>query len=1028
MRIFLSVLLLISTVAGATDLISHGVLQIYVFDGDHIPKKSYVHIKKTEDAKPVKTPVYMGMLEIEKEQGVLYLSAKKKGPFHEVRVSNGHTSQISFDLNAKSSFISKYDSFEEALDMEGVELVSFKGKVKSKESGAAVKGATVFLNGSPSSAKTNDQGDFELQVPKGDKFALSVIHENYRAGSMDDLESSFSGEGRSEVRLLPSMGEMSEVVVLAPKTKGSIEDLLKERKNMKTVSVSIGSEQFKKSGDSNAASALQRVSGLSLVEGKYVYVRGLGERYSSTALNGTMLPSPNPSRRVVPLDMFPTSLIESILIQKSYSVDKPAQFSAGLVEIRTLSIPKQKSFFKVSMSTGASSTSILKGKEKGLSYKGGAKDSFGYDDGSRDLPQAIKDIRDSKTPFEEEDPWFEIPGLTPEQFAEAGKSFSNNYNVDETKIGANYGMSFEGGRSFKFGSQKTGFILKGLYSSTNDQDLESRNNYVLGSGDDLVLERRDSIAETSNQINTGVIFSTGVDFFKRNKIDFTGIGTRATINETSLIIKDSLSNEEDSFRTTRLRYEERELLNFQAKGEHSLFENYKGPKLEWFLARSLSSNYRPDNREYSYYLTTGQFVDRGFGNERSFSDLKDIAEDRNLKLSGAFKAASWLRFDLFGGMRRFNKDRRSEVQRFTVSRKGSSGDYSLNDPLESILTPENFDNGEFQIKDSTNLTDNYTAGERTNALFASLGTSFLFSERSDLSLTVGVRQEDHVQDVRTFDIITGADSDDVARLSQKDEFYSYGAVYKMNEKASFRAGYSETVSRPDLQEFAPVIFFNDQENVLEQGNPNLKIADVQNTDVRFDYYFNKREFFSFGFFRKDITNPIETIAVVGLEDVRTYENIAGASNYGFELEFRQNMFQGVFLSGNYSAITSEVNIDKEDAKASTSLNRPLQGQSPYLLNIGLEYESRKRGVNTALVFNVAGRRISEVGSFGIPDVYEETFNQLDFTLSKKLSKKMSLSLKAQNILDPLAERTQGGESVRSLRYGRRYSLNLSTSI
>ena len=355
MRIFLS-LLLLCLCGFQAEAATAGYLQVYYFKGAKLPKKSKVYFKDIKTKKITKVDIFMGFADLEKPEGSYFVASSKKGPFYSVKVVAGETSQISFDLKQEEPFIAKYDSFVSEVKLDEESLKTFKGKVLSHESGAPVKEASVFLSGSSLSAKTNDKGQYEIKVPKEQNYTLSVVHPDFRAKI---LEVKAGRQVSSTLKMRPSMGELSEYVVMAPKTKGSIEELLRERRNRSTVSVSIGSEQFAKSGDSNAASALKRVSGLSLVEGKFVYVRGLGERYSSTTLNGSVLPSPNPSRRVVPLDMFPTSLIESVLIQKSYSVDKPAQFSAGLVEIRTLSIPKGKGFFKFSLSAGASSDDIL---------------------------------------------------------------------------------------------------------------------------------------------------------------------------------------------------------------------------------------------------------------------------------------------------------------------------------------------------------------------------------------------------------------------------------------------------------------------------------------------------------------------------------------------------------------------------------------------------------------------------------------------------------------------------------------------
>jgi len=1031
-RIFLILILLFWSAfnidAAATASGEKGQLQVYLFKGAKLPKRTKVFFKKN---KKISTDyIYNGFSNFIFTENEYEIALSKKGPFIKVKVFASETSQISFDLAKEKNkrFLSKYDDFSKKLNLENQKLTNIKGKIVSKESGQGIKDASVILAGSSLTAKTDDKGQYEISVPEGTDYSLSVVHPDFRAEVVEIK----TGGSASSISMRPSMGELAEYVVTAPKTKGSIEDLLKERRNSTAVSVSIGSEQFEKNGDTNAAAALRRVSGLSLVEGKYVYVRGLGERYSSTTLNGSMLPSPNPSRRVVPLDLFPTALIESVLIQKSYSVDKPAQFSAGLVEVRTLSIPK-KSYAKFSLSTGASSDRILSGDEKSTAYKGGKRDKYGEEDGSRALPEAIREIRENQTEIiavnEDDCIFFGIcDGLSSEDIAELGLAFSNNYNTNEEKTALNQGMSFEGGLSQKRGVLRAGLIAKGTYRATNDRDFQESNGYQLGEGGRLEKEREVRIDDSTSTINTGGLVSAGVELFKRAKIEGLGLITRSTTDGVKLIAQDVLGNDEDSLRTTRLLWEERELKSLQFKGEINLFENFKGPKVEWFLTKSESSQERPDNRQYSYDLRTDEFVVRNSGNERQFAGLFDEARDLNVKVSGEIKPLSWLSFKISGGGRSFKKDREYSMQRFSFIQQNLGNDVDIRQDLESIFDPSNIENGEFKLRDSTTATDNYRADEDNNAVFSSITSGFQFSENSKLELITGVRYERHNQSVRAFNIITNENYDNDSVLDQNEHFYNYGAVYSINKATKLRLGYSETVARPDLQEFAPVAYINDEENILEIGNPDLKIASVQNYDVRLDYNFSNREFASLGFFRKEIANPIETVASEAPGDAQTFKNVSGANNEGFEIEFRKYVVSGFTLGGNYSRINSAVEIAADEIGNSTSANRPLQGQAPYLVNFALEYEFKKAKLNSALVYNVSGRRIAQTGVAGLPDIYEESFEQLDFVISKQLTKNLSIGFKAQNLFDPVAARTQGGLPVRGFKYGRRYSLNLSTSI
>jgi len=1000
-----------------------GKLQVYIFKGEKLPEKSYIYLQGE------KKVLYDGFKEFELPEGSYEISYKKKGVINKIRVAANKTSHISFDLKKEPAFLSKYDDFD--LKNEALNLCTFRGRVKSFETSKPLKDVAVIASGTKSQSLTNSKGEFSFETKIGEELSLSFVHQDYRL-TFKKVKSSDCDKNLN-VELHPSMGEMKEVVVLAPKSKGSIEDLLKERKDSKSVSVFIGSEQFKKNGDSNAAAALKRVSGLSLVEGRYVYIRGLGERYSSTNLNGASLPSPNPTRRVVPLDLFPTSLIESISIQKSYSVDKPAQFSAGLVEVRTLSIPK-KSFFNVSLSTGASSQNILKGQETGMQREGGGRSSdfTGFDDGSRSLPSAIAETRRQGLALVEVDPFDffgDGAGFQPEELSALGASFGDNYDFEEVDVGPNFGFSVSSGGRFKSGVNKFGVITKGVYSLTNDYEEESNKSYVISSAEEgLVLNDDATRFETSSRYNLGGQLSLGADLFKSQKIDVTALATRSTIENHEIVENRATANDEDSFRTFRSFWEERELLNFQVRGEHALTPNEKALKLEWFSSRSLSQRYRPDEIEYLYSLDTNEFEVRNFGNQRIFSDLNDNANEFNVKLSSEFNIHENIGFSLYAGLRRFSKTRLSQSQRFTLRNEGLGDGFDSQAPVTEILSDENILNQEFKLIDSTLAADSYVANETNNAVFFNLAYNIKFNKGSKLSLIGGVREEDHSQDVALYDILTKTIGDDSSVLDQKDQFYNYGAIYNINEKSSITFAVSHTVARPDLQEFAPVVFYNDEENVLQMGNPDLEISEVNNIDLRWDHYFNPREFLSLGYFRKDIKNPIETVTVPGPEGAQTFVNIDAAFNDGFEVEFRKHLIRNLFVSGNYSYISSSVDIDPEDIGASTNTDRPLQGQSPYLINVGLEYSNKKYGLDSGLSYNVAGRRIAQVGAFESPDIYEEPFDQLDFTFVKKLTKRQRIGFKIQNILDPLSERTQGGLPTRSFKRGRRFSVNISTSI
>ncbi len=999
-------------------------MDLYLFKNEEIPKKAVIKVDNK------KITVYRGYKRLSLTSGEHEVQVKGLEPVV-IKLKPGFKSFISFQLGSDKKLLRLFDARSESEDKNKSQkfLCRLKGKIKSFESKSALPKVSVLISGAKVQNKTDLDGTFDFEAEVYEGMTLSFVHQSHR--SLSQKITKKNCDTPFTISLKPAMGVLDDFVVLAPKSKGSVESLLKERKNSEAVSVFIGSDEFKKNGDSTAASALKRVSGLSLVEGRYAYIRGLGERYSSTTLNGASLPSPNPSRRVVPLDLLPTSLIESVAIQKSYSVDLPAQFSAGLIEVRTLSVPK-KDFFKMSVSTGASSQNILAGQVYGQKRQGdgGSSDFLGIDDGKRARPKALIELRKNKQEISYKDPndfFGDGTGLTGEELTKLGNSFNHNYDFEDVKVGPNFGFSLEGGKALKSGVNRFGGRLKGIYSLTNDYEEELNRDYNLSSLEEGLSLRDEAIRyETSNSYNLGAQAGFGVDLFKSQKINFTALTTRSTLDYNEVIENEAVGSEEDSFRSFRSFWEERELSVLQIQGEHQFLPE-KGLGLYWSLSESKAVRYRPDEIEYLYELDSGDFVERAFGNQRRYSELKDEGTEFSLKLKSIHKLSPLVKLRIMTGLRTYKKDRLSGIERFSFLETGLGDSIALNSPLNEIFNSKTIASEAYRITDTTLFSDSYWANERNQAAFVNMSLDFNFGEDKGFTLYSGVRREKHLQGVGLYDVIQSVKAKDSNELIQNDNFFSHGLIYKHNKKLSLRLTYSDTVVRPDLQEFAPVIFFDDQENILSLGNPNLKIAEVSNYDLRLDYYFTAREFLSFGLFRKSFKNPIEFAKVIGTEDANIFINTESADVDGLELEVRKHVFKGLYFTGNYSLLSTEVKINEEDQGASTSDKRPLQGQSPYLLNLGLQYSSKQYGLDSSLSYNVAGRRLTQVGAFGQPDVYEQPFHQLDFTLSKKISKKNRLGLRVQNILDPEAQRTQGDFITRSFRRGRRFSVQVSTA-
>ncbi len=969
---------------------------------------------------------------------------------HEYKVNIEHPQTMIFDAEAINPKKSEFAG-------ESNRSIVLKGKVVDINNYKPIDKVNILAGQSNISTVTDKEGKFTLTIPehkiKKSKIELSFIHGEYSTSTQYiDWPLKY---GAPEITLKPSGISLDAMTVVAPHVKGSLSSMMNQRKTSMSVKDLLGADQISKSGDSNAASALSRVTGLSLVNGKFIYVRGLGERYSSTLLNGSLLPSPDPSRRVVPLDMFPTSIIESLEVQKTYSSDQLTEFGGGVVNITTKTIP-DKFYAKVGVNTGVSSEDVLSGSQKGLFHSSSDSDWLGYDrDGIRKLPaaiqQAITQDRDLNDIIDD-DPFAsstgKSKGFTGEEIQTLGRSFAKNYDVKEKSLPVNFGSNFEIGDQHKRGNiYKIGATAKLAYRNSTDTDNITQQRVDIGTGQQGVIAQIDKNTETENTINIGGIFGLGLDILKNHKFSMTQVLTRSTLNSTVQIQRDGLNNVDDSANIYRLRWQERELRSNQLTGNHYFNSSGKGPKINWSFTNSQASLDEPDFREY-YYLNTPsglQFADdKAYGNQRSFSELTEDLADFKITFDSQarLKTSKNLFMDvaLKVGFQRISKDREFSVRRFKFrneSTSNSSLSFDRSDQPNQILADENIRPGGFRLSESTLPTDNYFADQSINALFVQASNTFNLRYQNSQGydylkpqIVYGLRLERSNQNVNTFDL-SSKNAPVTTNLQTNDLLPSLGFNLALSSKHNLRFGFTKTLSRPDFKELSPARFLNDIDNIYERGNPDLVAAAIINYDFRWEWFPTSKELISVGFFIKEFENPIEAYAVNSTEEVRSYRNINGAQNSGIELEVRKDITEFIGsgfnteIFSNYSLIASEVSLSPTEKGDSTNATRPLQGQSPYLLNFGIDLTLPKYDMNTTLVYNVSGKRITDVGDGGRQDIYELPVHQLDLSLMQKIKKNLQLTFRAQNILDPEVTRTQGDFMVSTFKRGRAFNMGLA---
>lgn len=992
------------------------------------------------------------------EYGVAQLSVEPGIRFLEIRVQDSvvlqqqilavehEIAQWIVDITGGGSAI--YDVETSSAEMAGAVAASevdtdlgsgvIEGRLISADGGEPVPNARIFISGVSDDIRSDVEGRFSAEAPGGVR-SVSVLHSSFNTLTRDYVQVGDGATVSLEFRLTPAGSELPEFVVLVPHISGSLASVLEERREEVAVANILGAEQISKAGDSDAAGALKRVTGLTLVGGRFIFVRGLGERYSSTLLNGANVPSPNPTRRVVPLDLFPAGIIDSIAVQKSFTPEMPAEFGGGTVQLRTKSIPED-TFLDVEAKIGYNSETTWK---DGLDYRGGGRDWTGYDDGARDMPDLLRAAIADGTELREFNRFTGV-GYTKEELEMIGESLSVNYQVRKTDSPANLGAGIAGGSRFDFDNDVAiGFLAAVDWDDKYQTTIQQRTDWVVGGNDELEAENDYTYFITNREISFSAFFTAGVELGEHHEIAYNWMLLRSTNDRRQRQQGFNKDAEGGDVQFTELEWSERQLMVNQLLGEHELPFLW-GLKVDWDLSTATANTDEPDTRTYRYdpdTLTPEEddliFSLRNDSNQRRWSELEDNSDTWNLNFVQPLQFWGSVDLALRFGLSSVEKDRDSGVRRFAFQSKGPvSGDVDLRRNLnpEDVIYDETIDPRGWQLGEVTIATDAYTADQTIDSVYWAVD----FGLGDWLRLGGGVRTEKSDQTVTTFDQFDPDRNPVTSRLKSDDDFLSLSTTLVFGDH-QVRAGFGETINRPDFKELSEALFKDPLLDRLVKGNPDLIPAYMTNYDIRWDWYFDQGEFVSLGAFYKEFTDPIETVILAGASQITTYRNALAAENLGIEFELYTNLdfigrwwgeeawWEKWYINTNYAWIDSTIELSEQDANVLTSASRPLQGQSPYVWNFQVGYDDLDRGINTALLFNIFGERIVDVGTNGAPDIYQQPREVLDFVYSQKFGDRWKFKFRARNLLDPEIEITQGGQTRRSFRVGREFTVALEWS-
>lgn len=887
------------------------------------------------------------------------------------------------------------------------------GFILDGQTGRPIPGVAISINGQTGKDVTDTDGKFRLTLSPG-TYKIGLAADNYAPVEMTDVIVK-SGEDTEASAVMSNKATVTtvDVVEKVDAVTSNAEAMLNERKLSAVVSDSISKEELSSGAASDAAGALEKVTGVSVVGDGFVYVRGLGERYSATQLNGAMIPTTEPEKRVVPLDLFPAGMIDSIKIAKTYSPDLPAEFSGGLVQMKTIEFPVQK-VLQFSFKTGFNTVTTF---NPFLTYPGGSRDFWGFGAGARSVPAAIPaDRRLVQGQF------------TQQQLQAFGQSFSNNWEPTNTPS-QRPAYDWSGVAGGTFG--RLGLVSAFSFSNRSQLQSEQQKYIRQGAGRPIVFTNYGDFRDYSEAARMGAVLNAAIRVNSSSKILFKNTFTHDS-EKAAREFSGYDGGIDGILSSQRLRFIQRLLFSTGVEGDHSI-QKFHNSLFHWQVTYSRSSRDEPDLREViRNQLPDGRFSFSASGGSglRFFSDLSDrIVEPQGDfsipffkgKISGLFKT----------GVRITIRDRDFSARRFLFAPQQLTT-LNLFLPSNQLFAPANIRPTGFQITEFTRATDTYTAQMKIYAGYAMVDLNLSPKWRVE----GGIRVEDADQTVTTFDNRVPNATPVNAGLANRDPAPAVNVIYALSPKQNLRASASQTVSRPDFRELSPFDFNNVLGGFVVSGNPNLLRATVKNYDFRWEMFPGGNQLIAASVFAKQFKNPIEQTIIPSNDLRQTFINAKGARNVGIELEYRQSLarlsprLKSLALSSNFTFVDSNIDIKPEDATIVTSQSRALLGQSRFIANATLQWAEPKLRSDAKFFANYVGRRISDVGTFGVPDIYQEGNTLLDFVYRYTIDEKnrWTLRFEAENLANNHYHWTQGEFLQRSYRVGRSFQVGISYSL
>lgn len=846
------------------------------------------------------------------------------------------------------------------------------------------------------SSSSNKDGFFEIKNLADGYYSLTFKISTHKFLVYDSIKvSNGSNTDLGLVYLEAKLTSAGGGGIKFTKPKSTVATAVTEVKKADVVSNVISGEQIGKSQDNNAAAAAARIPGVTLMESRFIILRGLSQRYNSVQINNINAPSTEVDKRAFSFDLIPSSMLDKIAIYKSPAGDLAGDFAGGVIKLQTKS-DVEKDFVSYSIGVGFRRNTTMSSRTN--NSVGSATDLLGFDDGTRALPSTfpsnLSDYSNAKK-------------------IEFGKALNNNYKTNNLSVPLDFGVGFGFGKNYKIKSAEL-FTVNNFSYSTNYQFAQMKRYRYQNDPVEYVRQMFNYTDDNlSIESKISVLSNWTLKVNKKSTFTFKNVFNQIGENETT--IRTGVNPTErpnDEFKNYSFHYTSRSIYFGQFEGNHKL--KNKGEKLVYTLGYSNVNRNEPDYRRFRTYRAVGSnesysLIDPPsaslFDAARFYSKLKENTVSANLNYEKTLRNPldSNKNMLLKLGAYAENKDRSFNARWISYSYSGDplkKNDFLLT-PVDQIFSAANLNNtAGFKPLEGTNPSDKYIASNQLGAAYANLGIPL-----NKLKLNVGLRSEYFNQTLKS---ATSTDPVNV-KLNNINLLPSFNAAMYLDSSANkslVRLGYGRTVNRPEFRELAPFVYYDFMYDVNIVGNPDLKSATINNFDLRFEHYPSTAETFSLGVFYKKFTNPIENyVQPVGLSQQFTLKNAASATNYGLEMEFRKSFSQqsqNKFIKKlscllNASYIISKVDLG-DDSTLSQARTRPLQGQSPYIINAALQYVSDS-GITVNVSYNIIGKRIVYVGNNIFPTVYEMPRHAMDITFIKEVNKKMSIKFGISDVLN-----------------------------